>query len=293
MKRIKRLKIQNPKWLKELPHPTWATVRRPKGLSWETNFKWGRKNTIALFWRFRGAWTTGTICFLLDGNVVGVFYYRKNFTGMPKERDEEIWGRKSGQIHYTQKGQILSTEIPQDPVAEKPSKREEQDDDNHCHSPRRPWVQGLPAWRRKWLSHFFVAMIYIKISYNCLVKKYQTCRGSSWTPFSAPWACWRRTSTGSPASPPSTRGSSLRSNHSQDHIVIYIARGHHTYLAWQGSVLYEDGARLSEVGIMDGCSVHLAIYSTDQVCRGSTRHSITFTDTSRSICVFQGSYREI
>ena len=31
-------------------------------------------------------------------------------------------------------------------------------------------------------------------------------------------------------------------------------------------MLYEDGARISEVGIKDGCSVHLAIYSTDQVC---------------------------
>ena len=30
-----------------------------------------------------------------------------------------------------------------------------------------------------------------------------------------------------------------------------------TYLAWQGSVLYEDGVKLSEVGIKDGCSVHL------------------------------------
>ena len=46
---------------------------------------------------------------------------------------------------------------------------------------------------------------------------------------------------------------------------MYIARGPNTYLAWQGSVLYEDGARISEVGIKDGCSVHLAIYSTDQV----------------------------
>ena len=58
----------------------------------------------------------------------------------------------------------------------------------------------------------------------------------------------------------------MRSSHSQDNIVIYIARGPNTYLAWQGSVLYEDGARISEVGIKDGCSVHLAIYSTDQVC---------------------------
>ena len=39
-----------------------------------------------------------------------------------------------------------------------------------------------------------------------------------------------------------------------------------SYLAWQGSVLYEDGAKLSMVGIKDDCSVHLAIYSTDQVC---------------------------
>ena len=40
-----------------------------------------------------------------------------------------------------------------------------------------------------------------------------------WT-FSALWACWRLTSTGSPASLPSIRGSSLRSSHSQDNIVI-------------------------------------------------------------------------
>ena len=32
-------------------------------------------------------------------------------------------------------------------------------------------------------------------------------------------------------------------------------------------MLYEDGAKMSEVGIKDGSSVHLAIYSTDQVCR--------------------------
>ena len=37
-----------------------------------------------------------------------------------------------------------------------------------------------------------------------------------------------------------------------------------TYI-WQGSVLYEDGARISEVGIKDGCSIHLAIYSTDHL----------------------------
>ena len=30
-----------------------------------------------------------------------------------------------------------------------------------------------------------------------------------------------------------------------------------TYLAWQGSVLYKDWVKLSEVGIKDGCSVHL------------------------------------
>ena len=30
-------------------------------------------------------------------------------------------------------------------------------------------------------------------------------------------------------------------------------------------MLYEDGAKMSEVGIQDGCSVHLAIYSTNQV----------------------------
>ena len=40
-----------------------------------------------------------------------------------------------------------------------------------------------------------------------------------------------------------------------------------TCISWQGSVLYEDGAKMSEVGIKDGCSVHLAIYSTDQVRR--------------------------
>ena len=112
---------------------------------------------------------------------------------------------------------------PQAPVARKPSKREEvQDDDNHCHSPGRPWVQSLPARRRKlkWLPHFFFFVFSTYLSWQ-----------KSWPvvdhhepPFSAPSACWRRTSTGSPASPPSTRGSSLRSSHSQDHIVIYVHR---------------------------------------------------------------------
>ena len=41
----------------------------------------------------------------------------------------------------------------------------------------------------------------------------------------------------------------------------------HHNKSWQGSVLYEDGAMMSEVGIKDGSSVHLAIYSTDQVRR--------------------------
>ena len=44
---------------------------------------------------------------------------------------------------------------------------------------------------------------------------------------------------------------------------MYIARGQHPCLAWQGTVLYEDGAKISEVGIKDGCSVHLAIYFTE------------------------------
>ena len=35
-------------------------------------------------------------------------------------------------------------------------------------------------------------------------------------------------------------------------------------------MLYEDGAKMSEVGIMDGSQVHLAIYSTDQVGRSHT-----------------------
>ena len=45
----------------------------------------------------------------------------------------------------------------------------------------------------------------------------------------------------------------------------YVARVI-SYLFWQESVLYEDGATLSKVGIKDGSSVHLAIYSTNQVC---------------------------
>ena len=40
--------------------------------------------------------------------------------------------------------------------------------------------------------------------------QFRTFTGSSRTLFSAVWACWRRKSTGSPASPLSSRGSSLR-----------------------------------------------------------------------------------
>ena len=165
---------------------------------------------------------------------------------------------------------------PQAPVARKPSKREEvQDDDNHCHSPGRPWFQSLPARRRKlkWLPHFFffvfVAMITLNkiflhichdkkvdllwIIMNLLLVRRQPAEGGHLQDHQHP-----------PRAPEDQVWGQV--THKIILSSMYIARGQHPCLAWQGTVLYEDGAKISEVGIKDGCSIHLAIYSTDQVC---------------------------
>ena len=186
------------------------------------------------------------ICFLLQGTM--------------NEKYETVHDKYITHI----KDKYCQLKSSWDPVVRKLWKREEveeQDDDNHCHSPRRPcqgpWVRSLPAWRRKWLPLCLFFVLFIEICYKLglvvdhheplLVRCERAEGGHLQAHRHPPWASEDR----------------VWGKVTHKTVVIFSntakVSSMTTYLARQGSVLYayKDGVKLSEVGIKDGCSVHL------------------------------------
>ena len=184
---------------------------------------------------------------------------------------------------------------PQAPVARKPSKREEvQDDDNHCHSPGRPWVQSLPARRRKWLPHFFffvfVAMITLNkiflhichdkkvdllwIIMNLLLVRRQPAEGGHLQDHQHP----------SRAPEDQVWG---QVTHKIILSSMYIARGQHPCLACRGLCCTRTGPRSPRWGS------RTAAPSTSPSTPLTRCVSWWSTWQSYVVCVIQGSYREI